>query len=256
MLLGHRVGVLQLAAQRGPRYRSTCSAAAASEHVVGVRDVPREPLVERPYCSSTTNHSSRDPALAAVLGRVQPAHQAGGRCAASRIRVRSSSRMCPPLRSASCSWGISSSSTKRRARSLQLAVSAGSSSGRLRFSAVRRAHGSSLSVRGVEPLEPLALGSGRASAARPGSPSSSAWWLLITSSTISRAPATAGSAGARGVRASRSTASLSQASHRRRCRAGRGARPRALALDLPADRRAAGAQRRRSPRAAPARAQA
>ena len=73
-------------------------------------------LVERPNCSSTRNHSDVGPALPAVLDGVQPAAQAPvERLVADHARSarRAGARRA---RSASTSSGISTSSTKARAR--------------------------------------------------------------------------------------------------------------------------------------------
>ena len=82
-------------------------------------------LVERPSCSSTRNHSIFDhpwpPYSRSCSPPLSPASTDS-----LEIRCRSSSGI-PPLRSASSSFGIRTSSTKRRARSRRSCCSAVSS---------------------------------------------------------------------------------------------------------------------------------
>ena len=117
VLLGHRVGVVQLAAQRGLQLALDLLGRAVREHVVGASGTCQESaFVERPNCSSTRNHSTWRPALAAVLARVQAAGRARARAPRAGSRATSSSGRRRRARSASTSRGISTSSTNARAR--------------------------------------------------------------------------------------------------------------------------------------------
>ena len=73
-------------------------------------------LVERPSCSSTRNHSVFDQPCPPYSSAWRPPESRAS-IASRLMRSCSSSGMSPPARSASSSFGISTSSTKRRARS-------------------------------------------------------------------------------------------------------------------------------------------
>ncbi len=89
------------------------------------------PLVERPNCSSTSAHSIRDQPWPPYSGECSPPLR---RAAIPSCLIRSivSCGRRPCRRSASCSSGIRTSSTNRRARSRSSVSSGVSSSGRLR----------------------------------------------------------------------------------------------------------------------------
>ena len=114
--LGDRVGVVELPAQRRLQVALDLLRRPAREHVVGARNVPRERVRRAAELLLDEEPLELRPALAAVLASVQAAAQPGlDRLALDPLP--SSSGICPPLRSASSSFGISTSSTKRRARS-------------------------------------------------------------------------------------------------------------------------------------------
>ena len=117
VLLGHRVGVLRLAAQAGPQPAVDLLGRAVGEHVVGRRDVPREAVRRAAELLLDERPLDVAPALAAVLDRVQAAVQARGERRRGGSRRPRPAGSTPPARSAISSRGISTSSTKRRARS-------------------------------------------------------------------------------------------------------------------------------------------
>ena len=73
MLLGDRVGVVQLAAQRRPQPAVDLLGRAVGEHVVGGRDVPGERVGRAAELLLDEEPLHVRPALPAVLARVQPA---------------------------------------------------------------------------------------------------------------------------------------------------------------------------------------
>ncbi len=77
-LLGHRVGVVQLAAQRRPQPAVDLLRRARPEHVVRARDVPRQGVGRAPELLLDQHPLALAPALAAVLDRVQTAGETGG----------------------------------------------------------------------------------------------------------------------------------------------------------------------------------
>ena len=76
--LGHRVGVLALAAEDRPQPAVDLRLRAGRPHVVGVRDVPREGVGGAAELLLDERPGEMRPALPAVLRPVQAAGQAGG----------------------------------------------------------------------------------------------------------------------------------------------------------------------------------
>ena len=116
MLLGHRVGVVQLAAQGRPQLAVDLLGRAVGEHVVGGRDVPRERVGRAAELLLDEEPLDVRPALAAVLARVQAAGEPARERLAPDQRSTSSRAAARPS-SASTSRGIRISSTNARARS-------------------------------------------------------------------------------------------------------------------------------------------
>ena len=113
--LGHRVGVVELAAQGGAEVAVDVLVGGVGPDVVGVRDVPVDRVGGAAELLLDQRPLDRRPALAAVLGRVQPAVEPGR----ERLRLTSATSRraaCRRAHSASSSSGISTSSMKRRAR--------------------------------------------------------------------------------------------------------------------------------------------
>jgi hypothetical protein len=78
VLLGHRVGVLRLAAQHRPQPAVDLRLAPGRPHVVRVRHVPRDPVRRAAELLLDQRPRLVRPPLAAVRDGVEPAGQAGG----------------------------------------------------------------------------------------------------------------------------------------------------------------------------------
>ena len=132
------------------------------------------PLVERPNCSSTSAHSSRVQPWPPYSGECRPPFRRAS-TPARLTRSTSSAGRRPWCRSAFCSSGMITSSTKRRARSRSSAWAG------LELERQGERLGDRRCLGGQRHLGPLPSPASRPRRARP---SERASWLSITSSAI------------------------------------------------------------------------
>ena len=161
------------------------------------------PLVDRPNCSSTSDHSTRVQPWPPNSGECRPPLSPAAIPACLRWAIVSAGRR-PPSRSASSSRGISSSSTNLRARGAQLLLLRGE------LERQRQRYLGRLARKGHRPRPP------RPPRPRLIKPDLRASWLSITAMVVSAAERISGSASSEEPAAARPRASTSQRSYARR----------------------------------------